>query len=157
MLINPPDPDFEAIDGDKKMLKTFFDAKLALWLRQVQFRIPAGYISDGASVPRAMRWLYDRQSLGSIGPLCHDWLCDWEGVYINLRGETMQLPWYVVHAVFLVCMLIDGVPWDRVRNCFLAVIAWGPRWPKYSDAKKAEIRDRIINQYPELNYAPSES
>lgn len=150
-LINPPDPDFEAIDGDSKMLRSFFDAKLALWLRQIQFRIPAGFVSDGASVPRPLRWIYDRQSLNSIAPLGHDWGCEYEGVIINLRGEVFQLPWYVVHSIFLVCMLLDGVPWTRARNCFLAVAFYGPRWPQYAPDRVAEIAASVVAKYPELN------
>lgn len=150
MLINPPDPDFESIDGDSKSLKTSFDVKIPYWLRQIQFRIPAGFVSDGASVPRLLRWVYDRQSLGSIAPLTHDFLCEYEGVFINLQGEVIQLPWYAVHTIFLVCMLIDGVSCPKLFNCFVAVMLGGPRWRQYSPERLDSACRRIAALYPEL-------
>jgi hypothetical protein len=149
-LVNPPDPQFETVGGDKKVLVTAFDFKLPFWLRQIQFRIPAGYVSDGASVPRHLRWIYDRASLGTLAPLAHDWGCEWEGVIINLRGEVLQLPWYVVHAFFLVAMLLDGVPWGRAKNCFLAVLLGGPKWSQYSRTKVLAIAEAMVVKYPEL-------
>lgn len=38
------------------------------------YTIPAGYISDGASVPRAMSWLYPKYGEYLKAAVVHDWL-----------------------------------------------------------------------------------
>lgn len=126
--INPPDPHLESIDGDNFRLVETYSAKLAYMLREVQCEIPAGFVSDLASIPRVVRWKYDRASLGFLAVLIHDYLCKHDGVFTNLQGRRVRLGSMAVHAIFLILMLIDGIPPERAFECFVAVVVFGGKW-----------------------------
>jgi hypothetical protein len=38
------------------------------------YRVPAGYVTDGASVPRALSWLYPKYGAYLKAAIVHDWL-----------------------------------------------------------------------------------
>ena len=42
--------------------------------RDVEYRVPVGYHTDFASVPRATSWLYPRTGAYSAAAIIHDWL-----------------------------------------------------------------------------------
>lgn len=42
--------------------------------KDVEYRVPVGYQTDFASVPRATAWLYPRTGLYSKSAVLHDWL-----------------------------------------------------------------------------------
>jgi hypothetical protein len=42
--------------------------------RDVEYRVPVGYRTDFASVPRATSWLYPRTGAYSAAAIIHDWL-----------------------------------------------------------------------------------
>lgn len=42
--------------------------------KDVEYRVPAGYVTDFASVPRATSWLYPRTGQYSKSAVLHDWL-----------------------------------------------------------------------------------
>jgi hypothetical protein len=42
--------------------------------KDVEYRVPEGYVTDFASVPRATAWLYPRTGLHSKAAVLHDWL-----------------------------------------------------------------------------------
>jgi len=127
-MINPPDPIIESIDGDHYLLREAFTVKFGFWLRELQFEIPAGFISDLASIPRCFRWIHDRASLGVLAPVVHDFLCHTNGRFFNVQGEPVQLHWFDVHLFFLVSMRIDGVSWGRALIAFLVVVCFGTKW-----------------------------
>jgi Protein of unknown function (DUF1353) len=76
MLPNPPDPKLESIDGDTYTLAESYPVEFGYWLSDLQFEIPAGTITDLASIPWYLRWINDRASLGILAPLVHDFLID---------------------------------------------------------------------------------
>jgi Protein of unknown function (DUF1353) len=127
-MFNPPDPQLESIDGDTYQISAAFQAKFSYWLRDLQFEIPAGTITDLASIPWFIRWINDRASLGILAPVIHDYLCDRRGKVINLNGDAIQLTWFDVHLYFLVAMRIDGISWHRSLLAFIGVVVGGPRW-----------------------------
>lgn len=40
----------------------------------IVYRVPAGYVTDGASVPRALSWLYPKYGAYLKAAIVHDWL-----------------------------------------------------------------------------------
>lgn len=135
--MNPKDPQLESINGDTYQLSQEFPAWLGLWIgdwiAEVDFIIPAGEVTDIASVPWWFRWAYDRASLGVLAPVVHDRLCVLEGRITNARGQKMQLSWLKVHTCFLLLMWMDGVNEKRAFLAFAAVVLRAvvlktPRW-----------------------------
>lgn len=130
--MNPKDPRIESVDGDTYILSEPFESWLGMWIgdwvSEIDFTIPAGERTDIASVPWGFRWIYDRASLGFLGPINHDILCKEEGRLINRAGKRIQLSWFKVHLCFLLLMLMDGIPERRAFLAFVAVLIGGPRW-----------------------------
>ncbi len=127
-MFNPPDPHLESVDGDTYKLSASFAVKYNYWFRELQFEIPAGTITDLASIPWFLRWICDRASLGTLPPLIHDYLCDRKGKFINIQGNEIQLTWFEVNLYFLVAMQLDGVHWFRATVAFIGVLIGSPKW-----------------------------
>lgn len=140
--IKPPDPLVRSINGDDFQVIESFPVKLAYWLRQLQFEIPKGYVSDLASIPPIIRWKYDRVSLGFLAVLIHDYLCEFDGVYRNLGGNLIRIGALECHTIFLIMMLIDGIPASIAFECFIGVVLFGGKW-KATDPITKKLRDRI--------------
>lgn len=129
MPINPPDPRLESIDGDTYQLPNQYQARFSDWLQDLQFEIPAGTITDLASIPWFVRWINDRASLGILAPVIHDYLTSNQGQVINLKGELIKLSWFDTHLYFLVAMRIDGVHPARAFIAFIGVLIGNrPKW-----------------------------
>lgn len=128
MLLNPPDPILESIDGDTYILSVDFDAKFGYWLKSLQFRIPAGTRTDIASIPWWARSISDRASLGFLGPIIHDFLCDSKGKITTLEGEVIQITSFDAALLMLLLLRIDGIPIWRALIAFLGVIVGGPKF-----------------------------
>lgn len=118
----PPQPYIGSLDGDRYISLADYTVDFSDWFDGMQFTIPAGEITDIASVPWWLRWLYDRASLGHAAPFLHDYLCEFRGKYINKKGEEIQLSWFDTHLMFLVTMRLDGVPKSRAFLAFVAVL-----------------------------------
>jgi hypothetical protein len=101
--------------GKMKLLKdyAFVDAAGGKWLA------PAGYESDGASIPRAVwsvignPWGGDYRNAAVI----HDVACD-----------KKDRPWEAVHLTFYYAMLAAGVPDFKAKVLYTAVYHFGPKW-----------------------------
>lgn len=124
--MNPRDPVLESVDGDTYKLNQEFSAWIGLWIgdwiEDLDFIVPAGEVTDIASIPWWLRWAHDRASLGILGPVIHDRLCAVEGKVINARGEKMQLSWLETHTCFLLLMWMDGIDQKRAFLAFAAVV-----------------------------------
>jgi hypothetical protein len=127
-MINPPDPKLESIDGDTYQLAEAYPVEFGLWLCDLEFSIPAGTITDLASIPWYLRWIIDRASLGILPALVHDFLCDRRGKVQTLYGETIQVSWFDANVLFLILMRIDGVNHWRAFWAFVGVTIGSPRW-----------------------------
>jgi hypothetical protein len=79
--------------------------------------IPAGYESDGASVPRLFWRLFPPSGPWTGAAIVHDWLCD-----------TRELPSKTAHAVFDEAMRDLGVAAFYRVTMGSAVRWFGPRW-----------------------------
>jgi hypothetical protein len=79
--------------------------------------VPAGFESDGASVPRIFWSVFPPSGPYTPAAILHDALC-----------EERTLPAKTVHRMFLEAMHSLGVP-RRIRwPMYAAVRAFGPRW-----------------------------
>lgn len=74
--------------------------------------VPAGYVTDLASVPRWLRWTVDRDELAPAAVL-HDYLLDVEG----LAPE-------IAHACFYEAALASGCGRSTAAAAWAAVTAW---------------------------------
>lgn len=87
--------------------------------------VPAGFVTDGASIP-PLCWAlvghpYSPSSLRAA--ILHDALC---------RDHAHGLTSARVHRVFYDALRADGVAWLRARAMHAAVAVFGPRWSSVS-------------------------
>jgi hypothetical protein len=90
------------------------------------FRIPAGFVCDLASIPKALRWAIDKEDLGLGAPIAHDWLYR-HGGRVPQRGRRPAIGYSRADAdaLFLALLSADGVPWRRRMAAYWAVRAAG--------------------------------
>jgi len=83
------------------------------------FVIPAGEITDGASIPRAVWSLEGGPFSGKYrkAAVIHDYLC-----------RTKQISWKSTHKIFYEAMIESGVGKVDAFKKFRAVYRFGPRW-----------------------------
>lgn len=79
--------------------------------------IPKGTVTDGASVPWMLRWLFPQMGKYSKASLAHDYLYD------NRIGSRADADWD-----FFRWMLQDGVPQWKAVLFTIAVSIGGKRW-----------------------------
>ena len=87
-----------------------------------QVKVPAGFFSDGASVPRILHWLYHPYGRYLEAAVVHDWFC----VQHNISSVTAA-------KVFLEAMEVCGVPAWRRNKMYWAVRMFGPRFKRRED------------------------
>jgi hypothetical protein len=72
---------------------------------EVEHRVPIGYVTDFASVPRATAWLYPRTGLYSKSAVLHDWLIT-DGIPAGIKSND-------VDRQFREAMKVSGVTFPR--------------------------------------------
>jgi hypothetical protein len=85
----------------------------------LEWAVPAGTISDGASIPKIF-WSFIGGPLDGpyrSGAIIHDYYCD-------VRSRT----WQDTHLVFLDAMLCNGTARADALKMYYAVYGFGPRW-----------------------------
>ena len=80
------------------------------------FDIPAGFVTDLASVPRAARWLIPKGRNESLGAVVHDFI---------YRGHVPGITRAQADRLFLEIMEQSGVGWWRRQAIYRAVRAGG--------------------------------
>lgn len=95
---------------------------LVVTVNDLRFVVPAGFVTDGASVPPVW-WPfvghpYAPSSLRAA--ILHDYLC-------GLR-EASGLSSRRVHLLFYATLLVEGVAVPRAWLMTAAVLSFGPRW-----------------------------
>lgn len=125
----PLQPYLGSIDGDRYISLADYTVDFSDWFDGMQFTIPAGEITDIASIPWWLRWLYDRASLGTFATFLHDRFCLTQGKFTNLDGVVVQISWEDVQLMFFVAMRLDGIPPRRAFLAYLAVLFCNrPKW-----------------------------
>ncbi len=79
--------------------------------------VPAGFVIDGASVPRLLEWFFGRYGRHLLPAIIHDWL-------YHDQGRSRR----AADRIFLEYMLARAVPWWAARVMWLGVRAGG-WWP----------------------------
>lgn len=96
--------------------------------------VPAGFISDFASINKRLRWFISPTESGiRRAALIHDWF------YATHRGKSRK----EIDALFEKIMREDGFGRAKSKLCFLAVHYGGK--PHYKDGK-----ERFLNRSPQL-------
>jgi hypothetical protein len=91
----------------------FRDSKGVYW------RVPAGFVSDGASIPGSL-WSFVGSPLTGqyVGAaVVHDYFC-----------VVRRRSWRMTHKVFYEAMLASGVNINKARELYTGVMLRGPRW-----------------------------
>jgi hypothetical protein len=84
--------------------------------------VPAGFITDLASIPRLAWWLLPPDDSYSQAAVLHDWLCHRRG---NVERQYTSRQ---VAEIFEEAMgVLRVTPWKRALM-FRAVLWFGPRW-----------------------------
>jgi hypothetical protein len=100
------------------------DSKGVLW------EVPAGFMSDGASIPAKLWAVVGGPYSGPYrdASVIHDFYC-----------YTKSRPWTAVHEVFLEAALNRGTPDWQARYMYAGILFQGPRWPdpQVTDAPSA--------------------
>jgi hypothetical protein len=127
-----PIPQINTNDGNLYFLE---DKYIVNFSRYFNFDIvvPKNYQTDLASIPRVLRWIIDRASLGLVPPILHDYVCYMKGKITDINGVEYQLSWFECHLLFLIAMNITGIDWLRATLSFLAVLVGVKNWEKISD------------------------
>lgn len=112
----------------------------------VDWGVPEGFISDGASIPG---WLWVVLGGPFSGPyrdaaVIHDYYC---------REKSRR--WEDVHRVFLEAALNRGTPEDLAKTLYAGVLLGGPRW----DPPRADILARGVMkaQLLPVQFVPTQS
>jgi len=72
--------------------------------------VPAGFITDGASIPRGLRWLFPHGGRKFVAAVVHDYL------YRNKAGTRLE-----ADELFFRLMIHNGVPTWRAQMLFMGV------------------------------------
>jgi hypothetical protein len=122
-----------------------------------QWDVPAGYLTDGASVPTALWALYPPfTGAYRSAAVIHDYYCD-----------NKQRSWQDTHKVFYNAMRAAGVDENTAKIMYGAVYLFGPRWgpgtapgqrnaaPKASPAQQKAmveaLKDFVETENPDLD------
>lgn len=103
--------------------------------------VPAGFITDFASIPRPFRnWI---NPVGRIKPaaLVHDYLYHLKGHYIDATDTEFNYSRKAVDDIFLAIMKRVGVSWTKRRAAYTAVRLFGWHWWNRTDDQGTGRRD----------------
>ena len=116
------DPSFRLHPGDEKNVELVGNLRFSV--NGHVAAIPSGFRFDGASAPRAVRWIFDSDDGGYRPPCVHDILYKYRGEYQGLDLSRAQ-----VDRIFLLHMKQDGVPrWKRWAAYAAVRIGGLTRW-----------------------------
>jgi hypothetical protein len=113
--------------------------------RGVSWRVPAGYTSDGASIPRVFWSVVGAPLSGRYrdAAIVHDYFC-----------EKRSHPWERVHAMFYEASLAGGVEPSLAWAMYQVVHHLGPRWTALTNIPddcltgKAPLSSCVLNAEP---------
>ena len=106
-LVRRPDP-----EGEWELCET-----LDVFDGDTRFRIPKGFATYLASIPRVVRPLMETADLGIVPPIAHDWLYRRGGMGLYDRRGADRL--------FAGLMKAEGVKWWRRTLAYRAVRWFG--------------------------------
>ncbi|QVD49375.1 hypothetical protein LUCX_305 [Xanthomonas phage vB_XciM_LucasX] len=110
--------------------------------------VPAGFLSDGASVPKPLWWLVPPWGNYGQAAVLHDILCETKTMYKD--DVPYQISRKEADFIFLDAMDAAGVKWYLRYAMFVAVrlwglLGWGPSTEK--TANKRELETKYMKEY----------
>lgn len=119
----------------------------------VTVRIPEGYMTDGASVPKWFTWLLPAMGKYAQAAVVHDYLCEYLTVHID--GTPRPISRNRADLIFLEAMGVLDIPVYIKYPMYWAVASW--TWyaeikkPKFNKKKyQLEVEYREQNRTPEM-------
>ncbi len=113
--------------------------------------IPAGYLTDGASVPRPLWWLLRPWGRYGQAAVVHDWLCEYSQLYH--RGQLVPITRAQADGIFREAMKVAGVGVITRQVMYLGVRAFARLkvWLNWSRAdhyraKQALEQQRLVQE-----------
>lgn len=84
--------------------------------------VPAGYVTNYASVPRAFLWVLPVNGRHGKAAVVHDYLCN-ERFFQDKEGKQFESGFsrWMADCVFYEAMTVLGVPWWRRKLAWLGV------------------------------------
>lgn len=110
--------------------------------------VPAGYLTDGASVPRIFWWVVSPQGRHGAAAIIHDYLCE----YLTVYDKAMPTPITRKEAdeIFKEALVNTGLSRSLVYSMFAAVslyrITFGVKGKQFS-SKKAKLEIDLNQKY----------
>lgn len=103
--------------------------------QSVKWRVPQGWIFDGASIPKAFWSVVGSPFVGNYrkASVIHDYYCD-----------VRTAHWRQVHRMFYEASLAAGVGKVKAKTLFAIVYAKGPRW-EYDGEKVSNTADHLAH------------
>lgn len=97
---------------------------------RAEFRVPAGFVTDFASIPRLAQWLVTKLGRQNKAAVIHDWL------YVAQVTNRKD-----ADGIFLRIMREDGVSLWKRRVCYRAVRIGG--WAAWNASARRKARERV--------------
>lgn len=113
-ISNPP---ITQVNGSDDLYRLEEDLVVRTWdgdTPQCVFAVPAGFQTDGATVPRFLWWLIPKMGRHSRAAFAHDWLY-----------RRAEVPRFFADACFRLFLHGLGVPWYRQLAMYWAVRLFG--------------------------------
>ncbi len=135
MITDPLPPVYVTYDTRRQVWVLMFEYVIILDIRTepIEFKIPAKFEFDLASIPRIIWPLIGSFELSLVAPLIHDYLYQWRGQplhhqYPKLAPVAPVLTRAEADQIFLNLMLAEKVtPW-KAKAAYRAVRLFAPRW-----------------------------
>mgnify|MGYP002738473560 CR=1 FL=1 len=110
--------------------------------------IPAGYLTDGASVPRWVWGVIPPWGDHGVAAVVHDYLCERLQVWKN--GALVKISREECNDIFYECLLVSGVGKIKAKAMYYAVKAYSHAlaiiYNTY-DPKKHDIEKYLVEQH----------
>lgn len=119
------EPDLETVDGPKRLFRILMD--WAVLINGDVLVIPAGFETDGATIPPRLESLIDNDDPRIFKPsILHDYLCDYKG---DIWPDHRVIYDSVESAAILRDAMAACGASEAVRDIvFVAVAMEGPHW-----------------------------
>lgn len=112
--------------------------------------IPAGYLTDGATVPRWVWSLIPAWGDHGLAAVVHDYLCEYLQVWKN--GTRVKITREECNKVFYDCMMVTGVNKLKAKAMYAGVKAYSHVLAiiyETFDPKKRDIEKELVKYHSE--------
>lgn len=103
----------------------FTDDQFSFYIGEIKDQkfvtVPQGFLTDGASVPRFLWWIFPPWGAYGQAAVTHDFLC--QNLRLNKNGDNpvLTMTQEEVDKTFLLAMKVLGTPWWKRKVMYWAV------------------------------------